>query len=133
MPAIGHQAVWARPLSLGFDLVVVAALGALQTVSYVYTEAWWLQLVCVALLAWRASVAAPPRAAGLGLAYGTAWLVAGTWWLFISMHRYGGLPAWMAAAAVLGLAMGLGLYLAAPLALFARWGTRRPHAAPGPF
>jgi len=126
MPAVGHHAVWARPLSLGFDLFLAAALGTLQTASYVYTEAWWLQLVCVALLAWRASVAAPSRAAGLGLVYGTAWLVTGTWWLFISMHRYGGLPTWMAALAVLGLAAVLSLYLAAALAVFARWRTGRP-------
>ena len=33
--------------------------------------------------------------------FGTAWLGAGTWWLFVSLHRYGGLPAWMAALAVL--------------------------------
>ena len=68
-------------------------MGTLQTAAYVYTEAWWLQLLCMAMLAWRVSVAAPWRAAGLGLVYGTAWLIAGTWWLFISMHRYGGLPA----------------------------------------
>ncbi|MFL6664379.1 MAG: apolipoprotein N-acyltransferase, partial [Rhizobacter sp.] len=124
----GSTAAWARPLSLGFDLFLAAAFGALQTASYVYTEAWWLQLLAAGWLAWRAWVATPGRAFGLGLAYGTAWLVAGTWWLFISMHRYGGLPAWMAAAAVLGLAMVLGLYLAAALALFARWRTRRPTA-----
>jgi apolipoprotein N-acyltransferase len=123
--AVQH-AVWARPLSLGFDLVLAATLGVLQTLTYVYTEAWWLQLVCVALLAWRASVAAPLRAAGLGLIYGTAWIAVGTWWLFISMHRYGGLPAWMAALAVLGLAAVLSLYLAAALAVYARWRTRRP-------
>jgi apolipoprotein N-acyltransferase len=128
MPAAEAHAVWARPLSLGFDLILTAALGALQTVSYVYTEAWWLQLACMALLVWRASVARPLRAAGLGLAYGTAWLVAGTWWLFISMHRYGGLPGWMAALAVLALAVVLALYLAAALAFYARWRTGQPLA-----
>ena len=121
----GSTAAWARPLFLGFDLFLAAVFGALQTASYVYTEAWWLQLLAAGWLAWRAWVATPGRAFGLGLAYGTAWLVAGTWWLFISMHRYGGLPAWMAAVAVLGLAAVLSLYLAAALALFARWRTGR--------
>ena len=49
-------------------------------------------------MARRPRLAAP--AAALGLAFGAAWLGAGTWWLFVSMHRYGGLPAWLAALAV---------------------------------
>jgi hypothetical protein len=40
----------------------------------------------------------PARAAWLGWCYGCGWLCAGVWWLFISMHRYGGLPAWLAVA-----------------------------------
>jgi apolipoprotein N-acyltransferase len=43
------------------------------------------------------------------------------WWLFISLHRYGGLPAWLAVLAVALLCMGLALYLALALGLFARW------------
>jgi apolipoprotein N-acyltransferase len=128
MPASGSTAVWARPLSLGFDLFMAAALGGLQTASYVYTESWWLQMLCIGLLAWRAAVARPARAAGLGVGYGTGWLVAGTWWLFVSMHQYGGLPGWMAVLAVLGLAAFLSLYLAAALFAFARWRTGRPMA-----
>ena len=38
----------------------------------------------------------PARAAWLGWCYGTGWLVAGVWWLFVSMHRYGQLPALLA-------------------------------------
>ena len=52
---------------------------------------------------------------------------AGTWWMFVSMHRYGGLAAPLAALAVLALAAFLSLYLAAAMAAVARW--RR--AAPG--
>ena len=110
------------------ELPAVLALGALQTLAYVHTGAWALQLVCMALLAWRAAGARPGRAAWLGVAYGTAWVAAATWWLFVSMHRYGGLPAWMAAAAVLGLAAFLSLYLAAALAAFSRWRGGRPVA-----
>jgi apolipoprotein N-acyltransferase len=121
-------AAHARPISPVFDLILAAALGALQTLSYVYTEAWWLQMGCVAMLAWRASVATPWRACGLGWSFGTAWLVAGTWWLFLSMNRYGGLPAWMAALAVLGLSAFLSLYLAAALHVFARWRSGKPFA-----
>jgi apolipoprotein N-acyltransferase len=113
---------WPWPL----EVLAAAALGALQTLAYVHTEAWWLQLACVGLLAWCARHASPGRAAGLGAAYGTAWVATGTWWLYISMHRYGGLPAWMAVTAVLALAAVLSLYLALALALFARGRRGRP-------
>lgn len=107
--------------------LVAAALGALQTLAFVHTGAWVLPIVTLAWLAWRLDLATPRRAALLGGCYGTAWLCAGVWWLFISMHRYGGLPAPLAAAAVLALSASLSLYLAAACAAFARW--RRGTAA----
>ena len=106
------------------DLLAMAALGALQTLSFIHTEAWWLQWVAVGLLAWCVGRAAPGRAAALGWAFGCAWLLAGTWWLFISLHRYGGLPAWLAVLAVFMLCALLSLYLAAAMAAFARWRSR---------
>ena len=105
--------------------VAAVALGALHTLAFVRTSLWWLSLLCIAALAalvWRA---APRRAALLGWLFGSAWLGAGVWWLFISLHRYGGLPAWLAALAVALLCMGLSLYLALALALFARWRSGR--------
>jgi len=114
----------------GWPLALAAALalGALQTIAYVHTAAWWLPLVCTGLLAWAAARATPRRAALLGAGYATAWVAAGTAWLYISMHRYGGLPAWMAALAVLGLAALLSAYLALALAAFARWRRGTPLA-----
>jgi apolipoprotein N-acyltransferase len=100
--------------------LTAATLGALFSLACVYTEAWWLQLGLLGLLAWRAAALSPARAALLGAAFGTGWLGAGTWWLFISLHTYGGLPAPMAVLAVAGLAAALSAYLAAALALFAR-------------
>lgn len=110
-----------RRWPFGLEALFVAALGALHSLPFVATWAWPLQVVVIALLAARAARATPRRAAGLGLVFGTAWLAAGTWWLFISMHRYGGLPAWLAALAVAALSGFLSLYLAAALAGFARW------------
>ena len=105
----------------------MAALGMLQTLAFVHTAWWPLPLITVALLVWRLNAATPGRAALLGWCYGTAWLCAGTWWLFISMHRYGGLPAPLAGAAVFALSAALSLYLAAACAVYARW--RRGGAA----
>ncbi|MDQ2927093.1 MAG: apolipoprotein N-acyltransferase, partial [Pseudomonadota bacterium] len=108
------------------EVAFVALLGAAQTITYVETALWPLQMLAMALLAWRIGRASARRAAGLGLAYGTAWLGAGTWWLYISMHRYGGLPAWLTVLAVLALSLFLSLYLAAAMAATARW------SPPGP-
>jgi apolipoprotein N-acyltransferase len=100
------------------ELVLAAALGALQTVAFVWTGAWPLQLICIAALAWRVVRQTPLRAAGLGLVFGTAWVGAGTWWLFVSLHVYGGLPAWLAVLSVALLSASLSLYLAAAMATF---------------
>jgi apolipoprotein N-acyltransferase len=104
----------------------VALLGAAQTLVYVHTAFWPLQMLAVALLAWRIRDASPLHAAALGLAFGTAWLAVGTWWLFVSLHRYGGLPAWLAVLAVFALSLLLSLYLAAAMAATARWRPRGP-------
>lgn len=103
------------------DALLAAALGVLHSLAFVATELWGLNLVTVALLAWRVAAASPARAGLLGLVFGTVWLGCGTWWLFISMHRYGGLPAWMAVLAVALLSAGMALLLAAALAAFVRW------------
>ncbi|HEX5802452.1 MAG TPA: apolipoprotein N-acyltransferase, partial [Azospira sp.] len=101
-------------------LTAAAALGAVFSFGFVHTQAWALQFACIGLLAWLVRAASPRRAAQLGWAFGFAWLAAGTWWLFISMHRYGDLAAPLAALAVAALAAALALYLAAAMALFAR-------------
>ena len=66
---------------------------------------------------WRSSTA---RAFGLGWLFATAWLTGTVWWLFISMHTYGGLPAPLSALAVLALSGFLALYAAAACAVYHR-------------
>ena len=123
-PAAARRGRW----TLATELLGVALMGAAQTLAFVHTAAWPLPLVTLVGLVWRLNQSAPRRAALLGWCYGTAWLVAGVWWLFISMHRYGGLPAPLAATAVLALCAALSLYLAAACALYARWRSGRPGA-----
>ena len=109
-----------------------AGLGALQTLAYIHTTvAWWLPLLCAGLLANAVLRAAPARAAWVGGAYATGWITAGTWWLYISLHRYGGLAAPLTVLAVLALAMALALYTAMAMAAVARWRSGRalPDAA----
>ena len=96
-------------------------LGVAHALTFTVTAAWALQMAVVAALAWRASCASPRRAAAIGLTFGAAWLGAGTWWLFISLHVYGGLASWLAVLAIGLLSTLLSLYLAAALAVFAHW------------
>jgi apolipoprotein N-acyltransferase len=80
---------------------------------------WWLQLLSLASLAALLQRTSSWKEAGaLGWAFAAAWLTATFWWLFISMHVYGGLPSALAAFAVLALAAFLGLYYAAACAAF---------------
>ena len=100
---------------------------------------WWLQMLSLAVLGWQVSACAehetswssstwtaPGRRSGwrramwLGWVFATAWLAGTFWWLFISMHTYGGLPAVLAVMAVLALAGALALIYAAACALFFR-------------
>lgn len=95
--------------------------GIAHTASFAPVEAWWLQIAALAGLAALARAASPRHAAALGWWFGLGWLASGMWWLYISMHRYGGMAAPLAALAVLLLAAGLALYYALALGVWARW------------
>ena len=119
-----------RLLPLLFALLAGAAQAVSIAAPWNGEPQWWLQLLSLAVLAWLLQREPRPRAAFLlGWAFATAWLAATFWWLFISMHTYGGLAAPLAVIAVAGLAAFLGLYYAAAAGLFAwaaggsrRWG-----------
>ena len=80
---------------------------------------WWLQLVAMALLAWQLEGAVTKKqGAWVGGLFAAVMQVATWWWLFISLHTYGGLAAPLAVIAIGGLAAFLALYYAAAGALF---------------
>ena len=114
-----------KPLH-GLMLLAVAAAGAAQSLAMVHTAAWPLPLLAITLLAWCVGGASPRQAALLGWSFGCAWLGAATWWLYISLHRYGGLPAPLAVVAVALLAALLSIYLALGMAWVARQHRGRP-------
>lgn len=78
----------------------------------------WLQFPA---LAWLALVVARAptvkRAAWLGWLFAFAWLTGSFWWVYISMHDYGGLPVPMAGFALCFLSGGLALITAIAMAL----------------
>ena len=107
---------YAHALSIAWPF---ADLGPLQT-----GQAWGgLQIGSLAVLAWQLGPTLSARR--IGQAAKLAWLFAcamlcGTfWWLYISMHFFGGLPAPLAVLAVFALAAALSLYYALAAALFA--------------
>jgi len=80
---------------------------------------WGLQLLALTLLAAQLDGCRSwARAAWLGGMFSTVMLCATFWWLFISMHDYGGLAAPLTVLAIVLLAAFLGLYYAAAAALF---------------
>ncbi len=89
---------------------------------------WWpLQIAALGWLFTLAQRAAAPRQAFfLGWAFGSAAIATGTWWLYVSMHQYGGMPAPMAALAVVLLAVALGLLYGMALWVAKRVATHLP-------
>jgi apolipoprotein N-acyltransferase len=96
----------------GSAVALAGALGLVHAVSLSVPGLWWLQLavftgLCVLLRTstWtRATVSertAIRRWASTGFAFGFTGFLAGIGWLFISMHRYGEMPAPLAASALI--------------------------------
>lgn len=115
-------------------LAAAMLAGALQAASIAWPwggqPLWWLQLASLGILCFfLRREASPWRGALLGWTFAIAWLACTFWWLFISMHVYGGLPAVLAVAAVVGLAAFLGLYYALAAGLFARLRQSSPWGA----
>ena len=72
---------------------------------------WWLQILAMAVFAQSLlNVISVKQAAWRSWVFSTAWLCGSIWWLYISMHTYGGLPSWLAAFAVLLLSGCMALF-----------------------
>ena len=90
---------------------------------------WWLQVLSLVLLAGLLQRAPTwPQAALRGWLFALAMLTGTFWWLYISMHTYGGLAAPLTVAAVLGLAGFLAVYYGVAGAVYgALFARRRVH------
>jgi apolipoprotein N-acyltransferase len=98
---------WAQSVSLvwpfSFD---IALLGLPRGQSL-----WWLQLLAMGVFARSLlGTVSLKQAAWRSWVFSTAWMCGSIWWLYISMHTYGGLPGWLAALAVLLLSSCLALF-----------------------
>ncbi|MBV8145387.1 MAG: apolipoprotein N-acyltransferase, partial [Gammaproteobacteria bacterium] len=82
---------------------------------------WPLAVLSPALLMWLWQGAAAREAARLGFWFSFATFAAGTYWLYISVHGFGGAPVWLAAFLMLGLLGIMGLYHAGLGYVASRW------------
>ena len=119
-----------KSLALFPRLLLCALAGAANLLAFAPFGWWPLQIFLLApLLRLAADETSLRRNLLHGWAYGFGWLAAGFYWLYISMHRYGGMPAPMAIAAVVLLALFLGSLYALALAA-ATWLQRRWRVSP---
>ena len=129
-----------------FTLLVLA--GAIQALAicspFDGVSRGWLQIICLSLLIsvidyckkqkpknviGQVVVQTSYRSIfGKALVFATSWLSTTFWWIYISLHNYGGMPALLALASVVVLALGLSLYYASVCTLYAylskqgKWG-----------
>ncbi|WP_332775460.1 apolipoprotein N-acyltransferase [Polaromonas sp.] len=123
---IGHPRQPKRPSLLQFAIVLIAGSAHAASIAWPFAfwlaqgqPVWWLQLLALGVLVWQLDRGiSVKRAAWLGGLFATAMLCGTFWWLFISMHRYGGLAAPLAVLAIVALATFLGLYYAAATGAF---------------
>lgn len=101
-------------LRSGFLIALLA--GSATVFSFAPFGLWSLQILALSVLFLLTLRAASVRTAMLlGWAFSCASVAAGTHWLYVSMHDYGGLPPLLAALAVLLLAACLGIFYALAL------------------
>jgi apolipoprotein N-acyltransferase len=98
-------------VSLVFSLLAALVGGVVHALSFAPFDRPALQLAALATLigtaqwqpSWRGAAAA-------GFAFGLGWFGVGVSWVYISMHDYGQMPAWIATLATAALAAVLAVF-----------------------
>jgi apolipoprotein N-acyltransferase len=98
------------PGSAALVYAIALAAGALLACSFAPLNWWPLAVLCPALLMWLWEAGTARRAARSGLCFGAGTFGLGTWWLYVSVHGFGGAPVWLTAFVVLGLVGIMALY-----------------------
>jgi apolipoprotein N-acyltransferase len=112
-------------------MLITGLAGALCVFAFAPFGWWPLEILGLATLFYQVLRSTSVKAAALiGWAFVTGWTVAGVHWLYISMHTYGGMPAPLAASAVVLLGAAMGIYGA--LAMGGAWWLRQRWTLPLP-
>lgn len=101
-------------------------LGAASVFGFAPFYLFPLPILALGLLIHRLRRADARAAFAWGYAFGLGWFLAGVSWVYVSMHAIGGMPAPLAALAVVLFAAYLALYPALALTLAVRWRLPEP-------
>jgi apolipoprotein N-acyltransferase len=114
LQTLRKHSVWVkRGVALGAGALLACAFAPLG---------WWpLAIVCPAVLIALWEKETPREAAWLGFAFNAGTFATGTYWLYISIHKFGGAPPWMAVGLMVGLVGIMALYHALLGYVVARW------------
>ncbi|MGH8200955.1 MAG: apolipoprotein N-acyltransferase [Steroidobacteraceae bacterium] len=95
--------------------------GALLAAAFAPFEWWPLAILCPAALMWLWEEAEPRDAAWTGFWFSFGTFLAGTYWLYVSVHDLGKAPVWMTVGIMLGLIGIMAVYNALIGYAVARW------------
>ena len=109
-------------------LLACVAAGAVLPLAFAPFGQFWIAPLSYAVLLYLWGGATPRRAFVLGFAHGAASFLAGTYWIYISVHDFGQAPASLAIALTGGLVAVLALFVGA-----AGWAAARWFQTTGPF
>ncbi|WP_018604751.1 apolipoprotein N-acyltransferase [Uliginosibacterium gangwonense] len=101
-------------------LLIALLAGAASVFAFAPFGVWPLAFVCLALLWWAIDGVSTRRAFATGLVWGIGAFCAGVGWLYVALHRYGGIPAPISAFMLLLFCSYLALYPALAAGLYAR-------------
>lgn len=114
LAAVSRHAALART-------VLAFGVGALLACAFAPFEWWPLAILCPAVLMWLWEGATPREAARTGFWFSFGTFLAGTYWLYVSVHDLGKAPVWLTIAIMLGLIGIMALYNALIGYVAARW------------
>ncbi|HEY8084741.1 MAG TPA: apolipoprotein N-acyltransferase [Methylophilaceae bacterium] len=98
-------------LSIRRQFILAALLGAATVLGFAPFYIYPIPIATIAglFLLWQRSTT-PKQAAWLGLIFGLGLFNTGIYWIYISLHDFGGMPFWMAAIATFTLNAFLALF-----------------------
>ncbi len=100
-----------KRLSLGLTILIAWLAGAIFIYALAPYGIWPLALVSPAILyALLLPEMTGKRAFIIGQAYGTGLWCVGAFWLYTSIHVYGGTPVWLALIMIALMGLGMGLF-----------------------
>ncbi len=101
--------------------LIAFVAGAALTLAFAPFDLWPLAIACPAILFSLWQGARPRRAAWHGFLFSAGTFLAGTYWLYISIHGFGQAPLALALLLMLGLVAIMGAYCAFMGYVAARW------------